>query len=91
MSTENLKIFKLLKAKTSRAAVPGWTIDLSLAATKECPRAMISRQITAWELAGLVEVKASQVRSVSSVSTTDAFKHVTAQFIFQSKLYSDFR
>jgi hypothetical protein len=53
--------FKFLRPKKT-----GWQIDIVEAATTQWPREAIVAQINAWEAAGLVDVKGSQVRAVSS-------------------------
>lgn len=53
-------VFKLLKPRRS-----GWNIDVVQAEDEDLPRARIASQVTAWEGAGLIDVKASQVRAVS--------------------------
>lgn len=52
--------------KSLRPKAGGWTIDVVIAASEKWPREKLAAQLNRWELDGLIDVKASQVRVVSA-------------------------
>lgn len=65
MLSETSLAGKALVKALHRKARGGYSIDVVERATTEFPREALAKQVTQWELNGLVEVKASQVRAVS--------------------------